>query len=299
MGQHKRTVSEGARPASPKPRRAPQAAAARDLTPALRNGVSAPARRRAGGKPPAGLGRPSVALFQQVKDFIIGQIECGSWPPDTRVPSENDLIKALSISRMTAHRALRELASEGYLNRVQGLGTFVAAPKSQSALLTIRPISDEIAQRGATHSAEVVLLAEVTASVAVAAALGLEPGQSVYRSVIVHKADGLPVQLADRYVNPVVAPDFIRQDFTRTTPSRYLFEIGPLTRAEHIFEAILPDRRTRRLLHIGPSEPCLLLHRRTWIGEKVASKARLIHPGSRFKIGGMFTPSSTLAPTVG
>lgn len=274
-------------------------AAHRSFTPAALQKVDALTRHGGGAVLPGGAGKPSVALFQQVKDFIVGRIECGQWPPDTRVPSENDLIQELSISRMTVHRALRELAAEGYLKRVQGLGTFVAAPKSQSALFAIRPISDEIAQRGAVHTAEVVLLAEEPASAETAASLGLVTGQAVFRSVIVHKADGLPVQLADRYVNPAVAPDFIRQDFTRITPSQYLFQVGPLTQAEHIFEAILPDRRTRQLLKIRASEPCLLLHRRTWIREKVASKARLIHPGTRFKIGGVFTPDSPMSPTVG
>lgn len=241
----------------------------------------------------------SIPLFQQVKDYIIGQIESGKWPPDTRIPSENELIDKLSISRMTIHRALRELTSEGYLTRAQGLGTFVAVPKAQSALLTIRPISDEISKRGAVHTAEVHLLTAEKADLEIAKALGLEPGAMVYRSVIVHHADGLPVQLADRYVNPLVAPDFIKQDFTKITPSHYLFQVGPLTKAEHIFEAIMPDRRTRTLLKIGASEPCLLLIRRTWIHERVASRARLIHPGSRFKIGGIFTPPSSLNPVVG
>lgn len=299
MRGRKRTIAPGRKSGGSDIGKESEPSLFRSISPGGLQKIDSQTRPYSGETLPGGLGKPSVALFQQVKDFIIGQIECGHWPPDTRVPSENDLVKDLSISRMTVHRALRELAAEGYLNRVQGLGTFVAVARAQSALLTIRPISEEIAQRGAVHSAEVVLLAQEQAGAEIAGALGLVPGAAVYRSIIVHKADGQPVQLADRYVNPEVAPDFIHQDLTRITPSHYLFQVGPLTRAEHIFEAILPDPRTRRLLKIKASEPCLLLHRRTWIREKVASKARLIHPGSRFKIGGMFTPSSSLNPTVG
>lgn len=244
-------------------------------------------------------GKQSTPLFQLVKDFIIRQIESRNWLPDTRIPSENDLIKQLSISRMTANRAMRELTAEGYLVRIQGLGTFVATPKAQSALLTIKPISDEIAERGSVHSAKVHLLTEEKASPEIAEALHIEIGTPVFRSVIVHMADGLPIQLADRYVNPEVAPDFLKQDFTKTTPSHYLFQVGQLTKAEHIFEAVLPDDNIIKLLKINATEPCLLLTRRTWTYEKVASKARLIHPGSRFNIGGIFTPSSSLNPTVG
>jgi GntR family histidine utilization transcriptional repressor len=244
-------------------------------------------------------GKQSTPLFQLVKDFIIRQIESGNWPPDTRIPSENVLIKQLSISRMTANRAMRELTTEGYLVRIQGLGTFVATPKVQYEFFTIKPISDEIAERGAVHSAKVHLLTEEKASPEIAEALCLEIGAPVFRSFIVHMANGVPVQLADRYVNPDVAPDFLKQDFTKTTPSHYLFQVGRLTKAEHIFEAILPDVKISKLLKINATEPCLLLNRRTWTYEKVASKARLIHPGSRFKIGGIFTPFSPLNPSVG
>ncbi|MEA7538863.1 GntR family transcriptional regulator, partial [Salmonella enterica subsp. enterica serovar Virginia] len=43
------------------------------------------------------------------------------------------------FSRMTINRALRELTDEGWLVRLQGVGTFVAEPKGQSALFEDRP----------------------------------------------------------------------------------------------------------------------------------------------------------------
>ncbi|HBO79539.1 MAG TPA: histidine utilization repressor, partial [Cupriavidus sp.] len=52
-------------------------------------------------------------------------------------------------------------------------------------------------------------------------------GESVYHSVCVHREDGVPVQLEDRYVNPRVAPDFINQDFSGTKPGEYLLRNVP------------------------------------------------------------------------
>ena len=34
----------------------------------------------------------SVALYQQVKDFIARNITSGAWPPGHRLPSENELV---------------------------------------------------------------------------------------------------------------------------------------------------------------------------------------------------------------
>ena len=45
--------------------------------------------------------------YQQVKDLIIERIATGDLRPADRVPSENELVDAMSVSRMTANRALR------------------------------------------------------------------------------------------------------------------------------------------------------------------------------------------------
>ncbi len=65
-------------------------------------------------------------MYQQLKDLIIGRISSGELRPADRVPSENELVQAMSVSRMTANRALRELTDEGYVRRVAGRGTFVS-----------------------------------------------------------------------------------------------------------------------------------------------------------------------------
>lgn len=62
------------------------------------------------------------------------------------------------FSRMTINRALRELTDEGLLVRLQGVGTFVAEPKGQSALFEIRSIADEINARQHQHRCEVLTL---------------------------------------------------------------------------------------------------------------------------------------------
>jgi GntR family histidine utilization transcriptional repressor len=96
--------------------------------------------------------------------------------------------------------------------------------------------------------------------------------------------------LADQYINPLSAPDYLAQDFTRTTPAKYLLATVPVTDVEHIIEAVLPDAVTQRLLAVGPGEPCLVLHRQTWEGERIATHSRMTFPGSRYRIGGRFKP---------
>src|SRR5210317_2509298 len=91
-------------------------------------------------------------MYQQLKDLIIRRISSGELAPSDRVPSENDLVEAMNVSRMTANRALRELNDEGYVERIAGRGTFVSDFRSQSHLLEVQNIADEIESRGHRHS---------------------------------------------------------------------------------------------------------------------------------------------------
>jgi len=231
-------------------------------------------------------------LYQQVKHCIEEQIRIGTWQPDTKIPSENELVETLNVSRMTIHRALRELTADGHLVRLQGVGTFVAPPKPQLALFEIKSIANEVKSRGRVHSCEVFLLQQEVASDDLGEAMSLPHNSLVYHSLIVHRDSGFAIQLEDRYVNPDVFPDFIKQDFTIMTPSEYLLKIAPVTKAEHIIEAVMPDEQIQKLLEMEATEPCLVLHRRTWANSMVATKSRLVYPGAHYKIGGHFKPPS-------
>lgn len=245
----------------------------------------APAKRKPSGeKKPSKQGSDPTPLYAGVKQMVLDRIYSGEWPPHHRVPSENELVAELKVSRMTANRALRELASEGALVRIQGVGSFVAERKGYSALFEVRNIADEIAERGHVHAANVVLLDEEKASPEIADQLRLEIGSRVFRSIIVHSENDMPVQIEERFVNPASAPRYLEQDFTKSTPNAYLSQEAPLEVAEHMVEATLPQPWECKLLLVLHSEPCLMIRRRTWSGEVVVSVARLVYPGSRYRL---------------
>ena len=119
-------------------------------------------------------------------------------------------------------------------------------------------------------------------------ALEIEAGQQSFHSVMVHHEDDVPIQLEDRFVNPVVAPDYLRQDFSRTTPNAFLTSIAPIDRTEQFIEAVLPQPWECKLLAIARSEPCILIRRRTWSRARVVTSVRLLYPGSRYRLQSNF-----------
>ena len=203
----------------------------------------------------------STALYERVKTFIRQKSASGEWKPGDRIPSENELVKVLGVSRMTINRAMREMTGEGELVRRGGVGTFVAEPKPNSTLLMIARIGDEIRARGHHYRWSVIAKSRRKAPPDVATALDTRNGSSVFHLSCIHFENDTPVQYEDRFVNPLCAPDFLAQSFDRQTPSEYLLATIPADEVEHTVDAVLPGTDAP-LLKIARNEPCLLLTRR-------------------------------------
>jgi len=227
---------------------------------------------------------PTIPRYQQLKSYIVGNIQAGKLRPGDRAPSELDLVRRFGVSRMTANRALCELSSDGVVVRQPGVGTFVADIQARSHALDVRNIADEIRDRGHVHRARVVLLEKSQATPEQAARLELRPGGALFHSLIIHFENDLPIQAEDRYVSAHAAPGYLGQDFSRITPNEYLSEVAPLQTVEHVIRAAAPPRRIRGLLKMAATEPSLVIHRRTWSGGRPVSIAMLYHPGTRYEL---------------
>jgi len=234
--------------------------------------------------------------YQTIKRSIAEGIASGQYATGQVLPSEHDLCRVFGVSRMTVNRAMRELAGEKLVRRVPGVGSFVAEPVAQSALVEIHSIADEVASRGHAYRAEVFCLEPVVPPLEASLAFGLPPEVRVFHSVILHFEDALPIQFEDRLVNPDVAPDYLAQDFSRVTPNAYLSRVAPLQSVEHVVQATAAPAHIAGHLQAPEGAPCLLVSRRTWSGGRLASMAKLYHPADRFRLGGRFSPNQKVSP---
>jgi GntR family histidine utilization transcriptional repressor len=230
-------------------------------------------------------------LYQRVKQYLLAGIADGTWPDGGKIPSEHELMERLGASRMTVHRALREMSADGLLTRAQGVGSFVRKPAPRSTLLEIFDIADDILARDHVHASRILRLAPIRAGAEAAEAFGVKRGTRLFCSEIVHFENGLPVQLEERLIAPGFAPHYLAQDFTAQTSSRYLQAIAAPSEVEHVIHATRPDTRMQQLLEIPASEPCLTVLRRTWTAAGPATRSVLTHPGSRYSLGSRYAPA--------
>ena len=243
-------------------------------------------KSKTAGRTPAG--KAGVPSFQKIKDHILQRIHAGEWKEGDQIPTEAALGRQFGVARMTVNRALRELAAEQSVSRIQGLGTYVAQQKYQSTLVAIRSIADEVRGRGDSHACAVKLLKSVKAPAALARKFEARRGMRLFHSVLVHYENEIQIQVEDRWVNAALAPDYLRQDFAHSTPNEYLMRVAPLQGVSYSIEAKLPPAEIRELLAMPSGEPCLVLYRTTRSLGAVASVATMWHPASRYQFTGSF-----------
>jgi DNA-binding LacI/PurR family transcriptional regulator len=84
-----------------------------------------------------------------IKSLVREGIVCGRFKPNDRLPADYELAKQYSTSRLTVHRALRELADEGLLHREPRKGTIVSDPQNHIVGTVAFFVPEELSARAA------------------------------------------------------------------------------------------------------------------------------------------------------
>ncbi|HBV74988.1 MULTISPECIES: histidine utilization repressor [Vibrio] len=226
----------------------------------------------------------NIPRYKQIKQHILERIRNNEYPLNHKIPTENDLANQFQVSRMTAHKAIRDLVQEGYLVRKAGLGSFVVEPKAESPLTGVNNIADEITSRGHQYHCDILKLEEILADDEIALQMGMRLGVLVFHSLIIHYQDDTPIQVEERFVNPLLAPSYLENDFESVTPNAFLVKHCPLSDLEHTVEASFAPKQVCQWLAMEQTMPCLLVTRRTWSQQQLVSFARLWHPADKYKL---------------
>lgn len=78
-----------------------------------------------------------LPLYVQLEQALLHTIGAQGLVPGDRLPTEADIAVTYGVSRQTIRQALSRLVADGHVERVQGLGSFVAKPRpTHQSLLT-------------------------------------------------------------------------------------------------------------------------------------------------------------------
>ena len=83
-----------------------------------------------------------VPIYHQVATIIKDQIHIGQIKPGDKLPSESEMIAHYKIGRLTVREALKQLVNDGYVDKVQGKGTFCKNFSEKKATINIDVLLD-------------------------------------------------------------------------------------------------------------------------------------------------------------
>jgi GntR family transcriptional regulator len=70
-------------------------------------------------------------LYEQVADYVAGQIQAGQMTAGQKLPAERDLADEWGVGYQTVRRAMRELRERGLVVSRVGKGTFIATRSAE------------------------------------------------------------------------------------------------------------------------------------------------------------------------
>jgi GntR family transcriptional regulator len=145
--------------------------------------------------------RDAIPLYHQIYLLLRDEILSGQRPFGSAVPTEADLTELHDVSRITARRALDELALHGLVERRRRIGTRVAFREPAAPIEgNIDQAVESLIAFGRGTSVRVLDLGECPADAAVARHLDLEEGAPVLRALRLRLTDNAPLGVIESFV---------------------------------------------------------------------------------------------------
>jgi GntR family transcriptional regulator len=227
-----------------------------------------------------------VPLYHQISEAILAPIRNGELKPGDAILTEQELIQAFGVSRITVRRAIHELEIRGYLIRKQGLGTFVAPPDVKRGATQLKGFSEDITSRGMKPKSKLLSLRQEPATAILAQKFDIDTGDTLWFVERLRYADEKIIALNLSYLNLPVNIKLDSQMFGATASLWGIIEtlgirISDIDRA---IEAIAADEYQAKLLEVEINTPLLRVESMVYSGAGTPIEvSQIIGRGDRYK----------------
>ncbi len=201
-------------------------------------------------------------LYAQVEQALLARLGVDLHPGD-QLPTEEELVRELGVSRITVRRAIQNLAARGLVVTRRGQGSFVAAPRITQPLTALTGFVEDMDAHGLPSRARVLGIEEITAPSTVRTALELPLGARVTHIQRVRLAIGEPVSFDDTYL-PVELGRLVAQDDLENEQIFTLLESRhdtPLVEATYALQASTADASVASALDVDEGSAIFRIER--------------------------------------
>ncbi|MGX9708205.1 trehalose operon repressor [Laceyella tengchongensis] len=146
-------------------------------------------------------------IYLSIYHDLVNQIEQGTLPPDSKLPSENELAVQYGTSRETVRKALHLLSQHGYIHKIKGKGSFVLHVNKfnfpVSGLVSFKELTKRMRKNATT---KVISLKRGRPSPYIATQLNISRTEEVWEVIRVREIDGEKIILDKDYFRSFIPP---------------------------------------------------------------------------------------------
>lgn len=222
--------------------------------------------------------------WRQIHDEVFRRISEKEWKPGDQIPNESVLAQEFNCARATVNRALRQLASDGLLDRRRKGGTRVALNPVRKATLDISITRLEVEARGALYSHRVIGCRQDLLPEEIAERMNITMPATLLHLRTLHLSDERPFMYEDRWINSVRVPECLSHDFETMNANEWLIQNAPYTSGDIAFSAMNATPQEAGILDIETGTAVFTIDRTTWNRDVSVTSVRLIYaPGFKMK----------------
>lgn len=209
--------------------------------------------------------------YIHIKEEIQRKILSKEWPDGSQIPVEAEFCEIYGVSRITVRKALEELQAAGYLEKLQGKGTFVRCKPVEQRLYKFYSFGDELRKKGHQETAELLGFSRMRADGKIAAELGIQDGETVWCITRLRKIETGPYAIEQSYIPSRLVPDLSPEHINANGLYRSLAELGvQVDSARETFRAINLNKDQSKWLGVRIDSAAISLTRTAYSGSLIA-----------------------------
>jgi GntR family transcriptional regulator len=171
-------------------------------------------------------------LYIQLARIFLDNVLTERWKLSQKIPTEQQLCSLYDVSKITVRQAINYLASDGYLMKIQGKGTFVTSVQPVLGLSMRTRFSEEMFGEEVTDKKEILYKGVLDPPAEIREYL--RTIESIFHLRSKRTVNGEPAYLDDSFVPCHMLPGVERIDFSDTS----LFSLLQEQAIKKIFKVI-------------------------------------------------------------
>jgi len=214
-----------------------------------------------------------VPLYHQLYSVLKDSIMDGTIPFDKQMPTEQQLAATFDVSRITAKRAMDELAAENLIARFRGKGSHVTYQYTpQPVRAPLVGMLENLAEMGKHSIVRVVSVDQVVPPADIKERLGMGDGETVHKLIRVRSnEEGEPYAYYVSWTKGI-SKGFTKKNLERTPRLNVVRDNGiKLAKIEQVLSAENASLQIAKDLDVDPNAALLSIRRQSYneVGEVV------------------------------